>query len=68
MDIQLHQVPHNPWLESNMLAHAGNVDKENRLQAIDPLCNVVADRLKDALQYYALPSTPRDGSREGSQE
>ena len=44
------------------------MDSENRLEAIDPLCNVVAYRLKDAMQYYALPSTPSGMSPGGSQE
>jgi hypothetical protein len=52
----------------NLLCDAGMVDDENRLEVIDPLCNVVAQRLKHALAYYASPSTPRKTSPEGSRE
>jgi hypothetical protein len=48
--------------------YAGHVDEQNRLEVIDPLCNVVAHRLKDALAYYASPSTPRTNSLEDSRE
>ena len=53
---------------NSLCCDAGFVDEENRLEAIDPLCNVVAHRLKHALAYYASPSTPRKTSPEGSRE
>ena len=47
---------------------AGDMDQENSLTPADPLCNVVEHRLKEALEYYASPSTPHTLSPQNSRE
>ena len=54
--------------ELNCAVLAGGMDQENSLTPADPLCNVVEHRLKEALEYYASPSTPQSMSPQNSRE